>query len=256
MSRVLGAVKDDLEMKKKAIDIEQECLEIEQSENPPGSARKTPTKVNTPARVRRHTIENYKAESQKLIAQANAKLAFCIEMRAQIEQYRESRVESSLQGILEGQLIEAVYQKMEEVMDHTDGSLQDALTNVQGDIESLHESSEQIQQHIVDNSAALEVVQTRLRSRDTKPNRERVHDQAAVALEIEEEHLMNSITKLHIQQTNLQVSLAKLKRAETELEKAVSETSNSGDVDKGIYESLKEMAARYTEALTRPSATW
>jgi len=99
------------------------------------------------------------------------------------------------------------------------------------------------------HASSLEIAKMRLRTRENRPDGERVQDQAALALEEEEEHLMRSITKLHIQMKRVLGNFERLKASEKELERAIAEKEACIDTDDTILAQMSELAEEFAAVL-------
>ena len=129
------------------------------------------------------------------------------------------------------------------------GGLAECLDEVRADMENSQESLEELKVAIGNHATALEVAQTRLRTRETKPDGERVRDEANLALEEEEEHLMRSITKLHIQRKRVTANFERLMTSEKELERAIAEKESCTETDDDILTQMKEIEQEFTIVL-------
>jgi len=240
----------NIEVKTEAARVDMQCLNVQPSPRGRGASPRTlspmsPSKKGSPSgRGRQTTPTLWQSSADGMSQHATMRVSQSVQLRKKLEIYRDRRVSATLETLLQGRVVSALERKLEQMTEERDGpgGLAECLDEVRADMASNKDSLEELKSAIAQHSTALEVAQTRLRTRETKPDGERVRDQANLALEEEEEHLMRTITKLHIQRKRVTSNFERLLVSERELERAIGEKEGAIEMDQRILDLMNELA--------------
>jgi len=254
--RVLHKLRPELDrniqLKTEAARVDLECLNIQPDGEGLASHKSSPSRYSPASRRKVSTTSSvWRCTAEEMVQQAKAKVALSVTLRSKLDVYIDRRMEISYESILKERVQGSLEAKLEALAEERNGTggLAEYLEEVQADMDSSQESLEELKATISEHAASLEIAQTRLRTRETKPDGERVRDEANLALEEEGEHLMRAITRLHIQRKRVIANYDRLVASAKELERAIAEKESCLETDEQILAQSKELADEFSALL-------